>query len=263
MLDLSDVDLGLLCEALEDHSYEHQWWLDPETGQVEFQSDYAPDEEGDLDPEERGFVHIDSLLSHDSYRDLEDFVALVRDPRAHEMLVRAIQGRGAFRRFKDTLFEFPALRTAWFTFHDARMERRALEWLDSKGLIDPDLIERELQRREDPDLPELSGAFDPFEVAAAVVRDLRGLYGDRLEQVLLFGSWARGEGTVDSDIDLLVVLDRVESRWEELRRMDSVLWHHSYGNDAAITAIPVAKGELAEPKTPALIRACAEGQPIE
>ena len=35
---------------------------------------------------------------------------------------------------------------------------------------------------------------------------LQALYGDRLFSVLLYGSVARGEPTVDSDIDVLVVL---------------------------------------------------------
>jgi hypothetical protein len=39
-----------------------------------------------------------------------DFTERVRDPRAHDLLERAIEGRGAFRRLKDTLFEFPQLR---------------------------------------------------------------------------------------------------------------------------------------------------------
>jgi predicted nucleotidyltransferase len=46
-------------------------------------------------------------------------------------------------------------------------------------------------------------------IAALVAEDLRQLYGQRLRQVLLFGSWARGDATDDSDIDLMVVLDRV------------------------------------------------------
>ena len=32
------------------------------------------------------------------------------------------------------------------------------------------------------------------------------LYGRRLKNVILYGSWARGEATEDSGIDLLVVL---------------------------------------------------------
>jgi predicted nucleotidyltransferase len=52
------------------------------------------------------------------------------------------------------------------------------------------------------------GPFDPHEIARDVARDLRRLYGDRLSSVLLFGSWARGDAHPESDIDLVVVLDR-------------------------------------------------------
>jgi predicted nucleotidyltransferase len=92
-----------------------------------------------------------------------------------------------------------------------------------------------------------------------VARDLRRLYGDRLSSVLLFGSWARGDAHPESDIDLLVVLDRVDSVWDELRRMDPVLWRHSFDNDTVVTALPVARRDLEQRERPVLARAQAEG----
>ena len=125
MLDLERVDLGMLCMALEDHSYDSVWWLDPRTGELE--AHYESLEADELgDPEERGLIPVDPVESHESYGDMEDFVERVRDPRARGLLERAIAGRGAFRRFKDSLFDFAELRESWFAFHDARMERRAL-----------------------------------------------------------------------------------------------------------------------------------------
>ena len=56
---------------------------------------------------------------------MAEFVAGVHHRRAAELLDRAIAGRGAFRRFKDTLFEFPELREQWFRYRDARSRRRA------------------------------------------------------------------------------------------------------------------------------------------
>ncbi len=49
----------------------------------------------------------------------------------------------------------------------------------------------------------------PAEVREAVAdfRDrLAARFGDRLEDVRLFGSWARSEGAPDSDVDVLVVV---------------------------------------------------------
>ncbi|MGH9243243.1 MAG: UPF0158 family protein [Acidimicrobiales bacterium] len=57
---------------------------------------------------------------------MEEFIELVPDQRPAHLLARAIDGRGAFRRFKDTLSDLPELRDQWFIFHDARMSRRAV-----------------------------------------------------------------------------------------------------------------------------------------
>lgn len=259
VLDLESVDVGDLANALEDHSWEHTWWLDPDSGEVVLWSDYSR-EQGEPDPESRGLIGIEPIPSHEGYGDMEDFIALVRNPRARELLERAIEGRGAFRRFKDTLLEFPELREAWFRFHDARMERRALEWLADGNLVDGDAAKRAMPN--DPELPEISGSFDPFAIAHAVAGDLRSLYGGRLKKVLLFGSWARGDAHPESDIDLLVVLDRVESVWDELHRMDEILDRHSAAHETVVSAMPVGEADVGEPKTPVLIRATTEGHTI-
>lgn len=261
VLDLKAVDLGELANALEDHSHDQSWWLDPKNGEVVLWSDYC-EEQGEVDPESRDLIPIEPMASHEGYRDMEDFIARVRDPRAREALARAIAGRGAFRRFKDTLLDFTELREAWFRFHDARMERQAIEWLVDEELVDSQAAERALAERPDPDLPAISGAFDAEEIARAVACDLRELYGERLRKVLLFGSWARGDAHPESDIDLLVVLDRVESPWEELRRMDEVLDRYSVQHDTVVSALVVAEPELVAPRVPAVIRAAIEGRAV-
>jgi hypothetical protein len=265
MLDLQRVDLRSLAEALEDHSSETVWWFDPQTGETE---PHLADpvsvglDEEEEDPLDRGLIRIEPIPSREAYGDMEDFIAQVRDSRARDLLERAIAGRGAFRRFKDTLLDFQELRAVWFAFHDARMERRAIEWLADEELVERDIAEREVRARVDPQLPELSSGFDAVEIARAVAEDLRGLYSTRYRRVLLFGSWARGDAHPESDIDLLVVLDRIVSPWEELRRMDEILWRHSYRSDAIISAVPVGEDELRDAARPLLVRAQAEGRAV-
>lgn len=266
MLELDKVDLEMLGEALEDHSPpEEKWWFDPATGAVEFHPGYEYSGEGDDDPElleKRGLVPIYPTSSRESYGDLRDFTLRVRDPRARDRLERAIEGRGAFRRFKDTLFDFPELREVWFSFHDARLRVRAIEWLRDEGFIDDDQAERAIAEIREPDLPEISGPFDPFEIARAVANDLKELYGDRLRDVILFGSWARGDAHPESDIDLLVVLDQVDSTWDEHKRMDDILWRHSLENTTVVIALPVSAQEFAESGEPLLMNVRREGTHI-
>jgi predicted nucleotidyltransferase len=240
MLDPESLDLDELCTALEDHSPERVWWINTADGRVE-----------SADPAEEGWHKIGSVGSHEGYRDMSEFVAGVHHRRAAELLDRAIAGRGAFRRFKDTLFEFPELREQWFRYRDARSRRRALRWLADEGLVERSVAAEWMARYPDP-------VGDEEDVAAAVAVDLGLLYGDRLERVLVFGVWARGEGAEDADLEIVVVLSDLRSRWEELHHMDEVLWRHTERAGLAVVAVPVTAEEWAAADNPLLRRAAAE-----
>ena len=256
MLSLRQIDLDLLSSALEDHSPTMQWWLDPSTGEaIPKSEDLGWREYPHVDPDT--LIAIDPIESAEAYGDMEQFVASVRDPTARDLLGRAIAGRGAFRRFKDTLLEFPALGEGWHRFHDALMRQRAIQWLVDAELVDPVDAEEELRSlRSQAALPH--PAPHPREIAENVAEDLRGLYGERLRHVLLFGSWARGDAAVDSDVDLLVVLDRIEQPWAERRRMSEILWRHSFDGDVVVTVLAVGEADYEDPDEPVLIRAREE-----
>jgi predicted nucleotidyltransferase len=259
MLELEKVDLGSLCMALEDHTHGFEWWFDPRTGEPVLWGEEAEEELGTDEPDKAGLVSIEPISSHEGYADMEDFIARVHDPRARDMLERAIAGRGAFRRFKDALLDDSELRSAWFEFHDARTTRRALEWLEANQLITTAEARRALAEHADPDCEELSGVFDPRETARTVATELCDLYGNRLRRVLLFGSWARGDAHPEADVDVLVVLDRVESAWKELDAMEPILWRALKEGDVVVAAIPVGEEEFAASERPVLVRARTEG----
>lgn len=251
MLDPGRVDLAALADALDDRTPEIRWYLDPVGGEVAGHSDL----DDEPPPEDR--LEIEPVTSRESYRDMADFTAGVQHRRAAALLDRAIEGRGAFRRFKNTLFEFPEVRDQWFRFRDARSRRRAVDWLAGTGLITEVDADRLRARYSDPDPSN-------DDVPAAVAEDLTVLYGPRLRQVLLFGSWASGEGSVESAIDLLVVLDDgVDGAtpivaWDEVRAMDDVLWQHTERTGLTISVRPVGQHELARPSDPTVIRARTE-----
>lgn len=250
MLDPDRLDLDELCYARDDHSFGVSWWIEPGSGQVRLHGPGAGTETED-DLADRGWVRIGSTESHESYRDMADFVATVAHPRASDLLNRAIAGRGAFRRFKNTLHEFPDLRDRWFRFRDARSRRRALRWLADVGLVVADMAEAACTHHPDPTPTN-------EDVPAAVVADLGALYGDRLRQVLVFGARVHGDSAAEPDLNLLVVLSELDSAWEELRRMDDVLWRHTERTGVAIIALPVSRAEFGRPGTPGVIRAKAD-----
>lgn len=62
------------------------------------------------------------------------------DPDHQARLLRAIHGRGAFRVFKDAVFELD-VREEWFAYRDAALRELARAWLEAQGV--PYLDERE------------------------------------------------------------------------------------------------------------------------
>ncbi|SRR5579875_2907928 len=62
----------------------------------------------------------------------------------------------------------------------------------------------------------MDGSID--DLLSKVKTGLQQLYGPRLEGVYLFGSYARGEQRRDSDVDILVVLDRVDDYGAEIQK---------------------------------------------
>lgn len=257
MLDLDGLDLDELSMALEDRTPEHSWWLDPETGALELSATDLAEDDGS--PEARGLVFVEPIGSDEGYADMEEFATSIGDERARELLLHSLAGRGAFRRFKDTLLQFPELRESWFAFHDARMKRRAIEWLGTAGLLSPDVVDEALGVLPSPDVHPVSTPTGARELAEAVAADLAELYGDRLKMVVLFGSRARGDAHPESDIDLLVVLDEVRSRRKELARMSDLLWSHSLAHDTVITELPISAAEYDAEREPLVLRARAEG----
>jgi hypothetical protein len=141
---LLKIDLDELCEAMENSSYENEYYLDLETGEILFLSEYMDDEETEklrekIDDAPERFEPIPKVESLVGYEDIRDFIASITNEHLGELLEVAIKGKGAFRRFKDVLLSYPEERKQWFQFKDDRMQKRALEWLDD---IDITLAER-------------------------------------------------------------------------------------------------------------------------
>jgi len=80
------------------------------------------------------YLRVDPVSSREQYRWMERFIATVPDGELRTRLVAAIDGKGAFRRFKDVLLTFPADRERWFQFRTERLRSCMEAWLDSHDL---------------------------------------------------------------------------------------------------------------------------------
>ncbi len=71
------------------------------------------------------------------------------------------------------------------------------------------------------------------------------LYGRRLKNVILYGSWARGEATEDSDIDLLVVLRGKVAPGKEIDRMVDAITEINLTHNVLVSVYPVSERNYA------------------
>jgi predicted nucleotidyltransferase len=107
---------------------------------------------------------------------------------------------------------------------------------------------------------DLAPAEDPSEgwrIAEEAARRLQDAYGDRLREVVLFGSWVRGEAHEESDVDLLVVLDAVPNRAIERDRIVDAVFDLEADSKRAIEAFPVSESDLCE-RTRPFVRAALD-----
>jgi hypothetical protein len=139
-IDWDELEIALMMNLEEQKNY-----LDLGTGQVEMAAnDFTGTDVGLSEEEvEAGFsegylIRIEPLSSSVEYGWMADFAETVADRRLREILALAPNGRGAFRRFKDILSEYPAERERWFAFRDERLRREIKEWLADHD-IEPDV----------------------------------------------------------------------------------------------------------------------------
>lgn len=132
------VDLEQLADLLEGDPMHGGGQLDLRTGEIWPQAaiDYAMEigELGEEDLEDRDrWLTVWREGSRNAYRDMEYFIGALADEDRADRLSIAIEGRGAFRRFKDVLERWPDELDRWYVFSGDRQRGRARDWLAAAG----------------------------------------------------------------------------------------------------------------------------------
>jgi hypothetical protein len=77
------------------------------------------------------YLRIDPVSSREQYRWMERYIPMVEDPQLQLHLTEAIDGKGAFRRFKDVLMSHAPERESWFAFRSERLRIFMEAWLNA------------------------------------------------------------------------------------------------------------------------------------
>ena len=144
------VDFEELAMAMEDHTGETQWYLDLETGEVipitsDIQSlaygkdvDLSTLDDWEQEPAQvflaaaQGdprYERVSQVPSYEVYNVMVEFAQSVRDRRLAGMLELALDGNGAFGRFKRVLDGYPREAERWYAMKQAWFDEQIREWL--------------------------------------------------------------------------------------------------------------------------------------
>jgi predicted nucleotidyltransferase len=97
----------------------------------------------------------------------------------------------------------------------------------------------------------------------AILSELRrrfeALYGERLVQMVLFGSQARGDAEPESDIDVLVVLQGSVDPGEEIARTGELTASFSLEHDVVISRVFISAKQFLDEQSPLLRNVRREG----
>ena len=129
------VDWEALEDAFENNAPEVHSYLHLQTGEVLRIVD------GVADPQmhariaaDATYLRIDPVSSREQYRWMERYIPMVDDVELRAKLAVSIDGKGAFRRFKDVLMSFGTERERWFAFRSERLRIFMEAWLNAHAL---------------------------------------------------------------------------------------------------------------------------------
>ena len=92
-------------------------------------------------------------------------------------------------------------------------------------------------------------------------RELHSLYGERLKDFILFGSYARGDAHTRSDIDVMVVLGSEVAPGREIDRMIDVITELNLKYGVLLSVVPAAEEKYLRRNSPLLLNVRREGVP--
>jgi len=133
-----NVKLDVILDAIEMADDNYTYFLDLETGESVFLADELVtglDNEGLEDEIEENlerYLRLPTKFEIHEYHIMEEFIWTLKVDRA-DKLEHAIQGRGAFRRFKD-MVDRMGISQQWYDFQAEYYRKLAIEWCQEHGL---------------------------------------------------------------------------------------------------------------------------------
>ncbi len=86
-----------------------------------------------FDVDER-YVRIPERASSAAFQAMTEFIDKLEDQKLKDLLVASLEGKGAFRKFKDILLDYPKERKRWHGYNAKAAGKEIIRWLHSIGV---------------------------------------------------------------------------------------------------------------------------------
>lgn len=90
-------------------------------------------------------------------------------------------------------------------------------------------------------------------------KELDKIYHERIKGMILFGSYARGDFTDESDIDLMLLLDQIADVSTEREIYFPVISKISFDYDTVVSIVPFDYQEFQRKRIPLILNVNKEG----
>ncbi len=147
------VKLDDVIQGMESQSDENSSFLDQETGEIVLISDYemraiedndSPDDfpewerenlsiARDIINETGRYLELPTKFDINEYEIMERFCLSLEDPQISELLCGKLKGGGAFRRFKDAVYQ-NGIEDEWFSYRNEELKKIAIEWCHDNNI---------------------------------------------------------------------------------------------------------------------------------
>ena len=134
------IKLSVVMEAVEMASDMGTYYYDLDEEEIVYLSEdsgYWCDEDKELaelmDMDWERFIELPSQREIHEYQMMEDYIEELQNEKLQSELYRAIQGRGAFRRFKDKI-RYAGVEKEWYEFQNKAYREFALRWCKENNI---------------------------------------------------------------------------------------------------------------------------------
>ena len=147
------VKLNDIIDEMEIQSDAHSYYLNKKTGEIVMVTDehfsIVEDEEDishysdweqeairvaiDVLESEKNYIPLPSQFDIHEYQIMEDFCLSLDDENLKDKMYRSLKGKGAFRRFKDNIFEY-GIEQNWFQYRREAFKRIAINWCEENNI---------------------------------------------------------------------------------------------------------------------------------